>query len=169
MFSCKEKKTAETKIEKKQNTEINAPDPIPEEEEEEEVKKSDLDYEAVDKNSFKKWEGEYSVDYKDYAGEGNSVVKAKLKLGGPDDSNLWIWWESPNEKNSDTISVYGSLGKMDAGNSKIIFLPEIISGDDHGIDVHFYLYEDRNKYYIKSQMIPSENGVIRKVPIQKIK
>lgn len=169
IFSCKEKKTVETKVEKKQQAATVISSNISVEEEEIEVEKSDLDYELVDENSFKKWQGEYLLEYKDYGGEGNSIVKAQIKLDNPDSNNLWIWWEAPNEKNSDTISVYGSFGTIDANNTKIKFLPEVTAGDDRGLDVHFYLYEINNTYYIKSQMIPSENGVIKKVPIQKIK
>lgn len=170
-FSCKEKKTVVTKV---VTTESKAAadthDSIQEDNDnEDEVRKSDLDYEEVDANSFKKWKGEYFLEYKDYAGEGNAVIKVKLKLEDPGFNNLWIWWEAPNEKNSDTISVFGSFGKADHTNTKIKFLPEVETGDGRGIEKDYFLYEKDNKFYIKSMMIPSENGVIKKLPIQKIK
>lgn len=170
-LSCKEKKTVVTKVvTTKSNLATDTHDSIQEDkEDEDEVRKSDLDYEVVELNSFKKWKGEYLLEYKDYAGEGNAVIKVKLKLDDPEFNNLWIWWEAPNEKNTDTISVFGSFGKADNINTKIKFLPEVETGDGRGIEKDYFLYEKDNKFYIKSRMIPSENGIIKKLPIQKIK
>ena len=168
-FSCKEKKTVETKVVKTESKIKAVQDSISEENEDEEVKKSDLEYEVLDNNSFKKWKGEYFLEYKDYAGEGNAVIKVKLQLNEPEFNNLWIWWEAPNEKNSDTISIFGSFGKADEANTKIKFLPEVEAGDGRGMEKDYFLYEKDNKFYIKSGMIPSEYGEQKKVLIKKVK
>ncbi|WP_106918282.1 hypothetical protein [Chryseobacterium aurantiacum] len=170
-LSCKEKKTVVTKV---VTTESKVPahtyDSIQGDKEEgDDGGKSDLDYEVLDAHSFKKWKGEYFLVYKDYAGEGNAVIKVKLKLDDPESSNLWIWWEAPHEKNSDTISIFGSFGKADNTNTKIKFLPEVEAGDGRGMEEDYFLYEKDNRFYIKSGMIPSENDERKKLPIQKLK
>ncbi|WP_347217573.1 hypothetical protein [Chryseobacterium sp.] len=168
-FSCKEKKIVETKvvttgskIPAVQNNNTSVPDDI-------DFAKDDMEYEVIDENSFKKWKGKYFLEYHDYAGEGNSVIKVKVDLNEPEFNNIWIWWETPNEKNSDTLSMFGSLGKADPANTKVKFLPEVEAGDGRGMEKDYFLYEKGNKFYIKSGMIPSENGVIELLPIQKIK
>ncbi|WP_160137395.1 hypothetical protein [Chryseobacterium sp. c4a] len=167
-FSCKEKKTVETKVVTTPKLPVaqHANTPV---EDEADFAKDDTEYEKIDENSFKKWKGKYFLEYHDYAGEGNSVIKVKVDLNEPEFNNIWIWWEAPNEKNSDTISMFGGLGKADHTNTKIKFLPEVEAGEGRGMEKDYFLYEKNNKFYIKSGMIPSENGVIELLPIQKIK
>lgn len=167
-FSCKEKKTVETKVVTTSETpSVQKNDTSVQDEND--FEKDDTEYERIDENSFQKWKGKYFLEYHDYAGEGNSVIKVKVDLNEPDFNNIWIWWEAPNEPNSDTLSMFGGLGKADNTNTKVKFLPEVEAGDGRGMEKDYFLYEKDNKFYIKSGMIPSENGVIELLPIQKIK
>lgn len=172
-FSCKEKKetapetkTVETKVvDSLKNTDTEEIVDV-------ESKKEDTDYEEVNKKDFKKWKGEYKLDYIDYAGENDGTkLKAKLILDTPQDGHFYLWYESPTDTTKLGMQhVYGSFGKVDNENTVIKFLPEIIiEGENPGIDLDFFLYNKNNQFYIKSGMIPSENGATKQLPIQKIK
>jgi hypothetical protein len=134
--------------------------------------KSDLDYDEVNEKDFEKWKGEYFLDYIDYAGENDGTkLKAKLILDSPEDGDFYLWYEKPNDTVKEGMHhVYGSFGKVGNENNAIKFLPEIISeGESTGIDLDYFLYNKDGKFYIKSEMIPSENGDSKELPIQKIK
>lgn len=173
IFSCKKKEV------KKETTEISAikiTDSTkitePEEVADVEPRKEDTDYEVVNEKDFEKWKGEYFLDYIDYAGENDGTkLKAKLVLDGPEDGHFYLWYESPSDTTKLGMHhVYGSFGKMNNENTAIKFLPEIIiEGENTGIDLDFFLYNKNNMFYIKSEMIPSEGGATKELPIQKNK
>lgn len=174
-FSCKKE---DVKIETNKATIDKAVDSIKISQSEESVDteteniKSDLDYEEVGEKDFAKWKGEYFLDYIDYAGENDGTkLKVKLVLDSYQDGNFYLWYEKPNDTIKEGMHhVFGSFGKADKENNTIKFLPEIITeGEDTGIDLDYFLYSRNGKFYIKSGMIPSENGDSREIPIQKIK
>lgn len=173
-FSCKKE---ETKIERTQSpvdtvvdsAEISSPKDVTDSETN---IKSDLDYEEVSDKDFKKWKGEYFLDYIDYAGENDGTkLKAKLVLGSSENGHFYLWYEKPNDTVKEGVHhVFGSFGKAGYKNNAIKFLPEIITeGEDTGIDLDYFLYNRDGKFYIKSGMIPAENGASEEIPIQKIK
>ncbi|MDQ0593962.1 hypothetical protein QFZ37_002331 [Chryseobacterium ginsenosidimutans] len=173
-FSCKKKEL------KKETTIVSAnitadSIKIPQTEElpvDSESMKSDLDYEQVNEKDFGKWKGEYFLDYIDYAGENDGTkLKAKLILDSSEDGHFYLWYEKPNDTVKEGMHhVYGSFGKIGDENNAIKFLPEIISeGEDTGIDLDYFLYSKDGKFYIKSGMIPSENGDSKELPIKKNK
>ncbi|MFP3591060.1 hypothetical protein [Chryseobacterium sp. SIMBA_038] len=172
-FSCKEKKEKVTEPEVVETKVIDSVQSVTSEEiTDEEPRKEDTDYEMVSEKDFKQWKGEYHLDYLDYAGENDGTkLKAKLVLDGSEDGHFYLWYEKP----SDTAKlgmhhVYGSFGKADNENTAIKFLPEIvIDRENTGIDLDFFLYNKNNAFYIKSEMIPSEGGATKELPIQKIK
>lgn len=172
-FSCKEKKekVAETKaVETKVADSVQTIEP--EEVVDGEIRKEDTDYEVVSKKDFEKWKGEYFLDYIDYAGENDGTkLKAKLVLDGPEDGHFYLWCESPSDTTKIGMHhVYGSFGRINNENTAIKFLPEIIiEGENPGIDLDFFLYDKSKTFYIKSEMIPSEGGATKELPIQKIK
>ncbi|WP_139262503.1 hypothetical protein [Chryseobacterium polytrichastri] len=172
-FSCKEKKekTTETKtVETKVADSVKTLEP--EEFVDSEPRKEDTDYEVINKKDFAKWKGEYHLDYLDYAGENDGTkLKAKLVLDGPEDGHFYLWCEKPNDTTKLVMQhVYGSFGKMNNENTAVKFLPEIIiEGENTGINLDFFLYNKNNTFYIKSDMIPSEGGATKELPIQKIK
>jgi len=134
--------------------------------------KSDLDYQEVSEKDFEKWKGEYFLDYIDYAGENDGTkLKAKLVLDSYEDGHFYLWYEKSNDTLKEGMHhVYGSFGKADDKNTAIKFLPEIISeGEDTGIELDYFLYNKNGKFFIKSGMIPSEDGHSKELPIQKIK
>ncbi|GAA4166757.1 hypothetical protein GCM10022217_41070 [Chryseobacterium ginsenosidimutans] len=172
-FSCKKKEfKKETTVVSTNKTADSAKISQAEESVDSESTKSDLDYDQVDEKDFEKWKGEYFLDYIDYAGENDGTkLKVKLILDSSEDGHFYLWYEKPN----DTVKVgmhhvYGSFGKIGNENNEIKFLPEIISeGEDTGIDLDYFLYSKDGKFYIKSRMIPSENGDSKELTIQKIK
>lgn len=174
-FSCKKEETKIEKTESAVNTVIDsAKISQPEEfaDSETENVKSDLDYEEVEDKDFVKWKGEYFLDYIDYAGENDGTkLKVKLVLGSSEDGHFYLWYEKPNDiLKLGMHHVYGSFGKADKENNAIKFLPEIVTeGEDTGIDLDYFLYNREGKFYIKSGMIPTENGDSGEIPIQKIK
>ncbi|SHF44198.1 hypothetical protein SAMN05443633_104240 [Chryseobacterium arachidis] len=134
--------------------------------------KSDLDYQQVNENDFKKWKGEYLLDYIDYAGENDGTkLKAKLTLDSNEDGHFYVWYETPNDTAKIGMHhVYGSFGRADDRNTAIKFLPMVIvDGENTGIDLDYFLYSKDGKFFIKSDMILSEDGNSRELPIQKIK
>jgi hypothetical protein len=174
-FSCKKKEVKkETTVVSANTTPVDSTE-IPQVEEasvDSESVKSDLDYDDVNEKDFGKWKGEYFLDYIDYAGENDGTkLKAKLILDSPTDGDFYLWYEKPNDTVKEGMHhVYGSFGKADNTNNTIKFLPEIISeGEDTGIDLDYFLYSKDGKFYIKSEMIPSENGDSKELFIQKIK
>lgn len=108
----------------------------------------------LSKDDLKKWIGKYETTFVEDAGERPYNVVMQIEIDASGDTHLVInYQDRETNKIDEGYQVFGHCTKSNTDNTKIEFLPEVISqGADTGRDTGFYLLEKNGKFSILNQM-----------------
>lgn len=125
----------------------------------------------LSKEDLKKWIGKYETKFIEDAGERpyNVIIKIEIEANG--DTHLVInYQDRETNKIDEGYQVYGHCTKTNSENTKIEFLPEVISqGVDTGRETGFYLLEKNGSFSILNQMAnPMNTSETTPISINKI-
>ena len=120
---------------------------------------------------LKKWIGKYQIKFIEDAGERPYDVIIDISIEPNGDTHLVINYQGKERYEIDEgYRVYGHCTKVNSDNTKIEFLPEVISkGEDTGRGTSFFLEEKKGSYYLYNQMAnPMKATETMAIPIIKL-
>lgn len=120
---------------------------------------------------LKKWIGKYQIKFIEDAGERPYDVIFNVSIESNGDTHLVINYQSKETQEiEEGYHIYGRFTKTNSDNTKIEFLPEVISvGEDKGMGTSFFLEEKNGNYYVYNQMArPMKVPETMAIPIIKI-
>jgi len=120
---------------------------------------------------LKKWVGKYQIKFIEDAGERPYDVIIDISIEPNGDTHLIINYQGKERYEIDEgYHVYGNCTKANSDNTKIEFLPQVISnGEDKGRDAGFFLEEVKGSYYLYNQMAnPMKATETMAIPIIKL-